>query len=246
MTQAIILAAGKGTRINAKDTNKCLFPIGGKPMIRYPLEALRVLGIKKPIVVVGFARESIQKALGDSVVYAVQEEANGTAKALEAGVAKLAPDVSQVIVLYGDHSAFYNADVLKNLIDTHTASRADMTLVTVVMSNPTGYGRIVRDAQGNLVKIVEEKNATDAQRAIKEINSGNGMYACGFLRDLLPKIEANELTKEYYLTDILKLGLEGGYKVETLVSRDESLSMGVNTPEQLAAAEAHMRSLQSA
>src|SRR5260221_13571787 len=137
--QGIILAAGRGTRMKSTDINKCLFPLNGKPMIRYPLEALGQLGIQKPIVVIGFARESVQKELGNSVTYAVQEVANGTAKALEAGVDMLDPSVQEVIVLYGDHSAFYDAQVLHTLIDTHHPSRADMTLVTVVMENPTCY-----------------------------------------------------------------------------------------------------------
>src|SRR5258708_3303628 len=166
--QGIILAAGRGTRMKSTDTNKCLFPLNGKPMIRYPLEALGKLGIQKPIVVVGFARESVEKELGDSVSYAVQEIANGTAKALEAGVAKLHPSVDEVIVLYGDHSAFYDAKVLQTLIDTHRTSKADMTLVTVVMDNPTGYGRILRDARGKMKEIVGEKNATDTHLNILE------------------------------------------------------------------------------
>lgn len=242
--QAIILAAGKGSRMKATDTNKCLFPLNGKPMIRYPLEALKELGVDKPIVVVGFAKESIQKELGESVVYAVQEEANGTAKALEAGLSKLDPGADEIIVLYGDHSAFYDAPVLKQLIDTHHASDADMTLVTVVMDDPTGYGRIVRDQAGKLVEIIEEKNATDSERAIREINSGNGMYNAAFIKTVLPKVKANELTQEYYLTDVVKLGIEAGYTVETMVSHDQGLSMGVNTPEQLAQAEAHMKAKQ--
>jgi bifunctional UDP-N-acetylglucosamine pyrophosphorylase / glucosamine-1-phosphate N-acetyltransferase len=240
-TDAIILAAGKGSRMKATDTNKCLFPLNGKPMIMYPIEALDKMGIKKPIVVVGFARESIQNALGDRVRYAVQEEANGTAKALEVAIPSIGDDIDEVIVLYGDHSAFYDEKVLGELVAYHRSQNADMTLVTVVMSNPTGYGRIVRNEAGELVEIVEEKNATDTQRQINEINSGNGIYKVSFLKSLMPKIVMNELTQEYYLTDILKLGLEKGYKVATLVSHDEGLSMGVNTPEQLAAAESHMQ-----
>lgn len=235
------MAAGKGTRMKSTDTNKCLSLVGGKPLISYPIEALEGLGIAKPIVVVGFARESIQQALGDKVRYAVQAEANGTAKALEAGLSLVSPDAEEVIVLYGDHSTFYSKEVLQTLLEYHTTLHADMTLVTVVMSDPFNYGRIVRDANGRLKEIVEEKNATEEQRQIKEINSGNGVYKLEFLKKLMPQIQKNELTQEYYLTDIVKLGIEQGYKVETLVSHDEGLSMGVNTPDQLAAAENYIR-----
>lgn len=235
--QAIILAAGKGTRMKATDTNKCLFPVNGKPMIRYPLEALSKLGITKPVVVVGFAKDSIRQELGDSVIYATQELPDGTASALRAGLEKITPEVTDVIVLYGDHSTMYDEHVLQELIDSHISKQADMTLVTVVMNSPAGYGRIVRDKQGKLQEIVEEKNATDLQRQIKEINSGNGIYKVKTLVRLLPKIQKNELTQEYYLTDILKLGIDDGMRVEALRSDDEALSMGVNTPEQLAALE---------
>lgn len=238
---AILLAAGKGSRMKATDLNKCLYPIHGKPMIRYPLEALKQLGINKPIVVVGFAKESVIKELDGEVIFAEQKEPTGTATALQAGLTKLDPRVEEVIVLYGDHSAFYDAGVLMKLIDTHRGSGADMTLVTVVVKDPTGYGRIIRDESQNLLEIVEEKNATEKQREIKEINSGNAIYKTAVLKKLLPQIKQNELTGEYYLTDIVKLGMEQEYQIETMISYDEGLSMGVNTPEQLAAAESLMR-----
>jgi bifunctional UDP-N-acetylglucosamine pyrophosphorylase/glucosamine-1-phosphate N-acetyltransferase len=242
MTQAILLAAGRGTRMNSKDMNKCLFPLNGKPMIRYPLEALKELGIKKPIVVVGFAKESVISELGEEVVYAEQKEPTGTATAFQAGFEALDPDVEEVIGLYGDHSAFYDTSVLMKLISIHRSTDADMTMVTVVVSDPTGYGRIVRDTKQNLVEIVEEKNATPKQREIKEINSGNAIYKASFLREFLTKIKQNELTKEYYLPDLVKLGLDAGKRIETMISYDEGLSMGVNTPSQLATAEAYMKS----
>ncbi len=238
---AIILAAGRGSRMKATDTNKCLFPLNGKPMIRYPLEALKQLGIKKPIIVVSFAKESVIKELGSEVTYADQKDPTGTATAMMAGLTQLDPSVEEVIVLYGDHSAFYGADILMKLIDIHRRAEADMTLVTVVVIDPTGYGRVIRDDQQNLLEIVEEKNASASQREIKEINSGNAIYKVSFLKKLLPQIRKNELTGEYYLTDIVKLGLDQEYRIESMISYDEGLSLGVNTPQQLAAAEAYMK-----
>ncbi|PWU24010.1 hypothetical protein C5B42_00945 [Candidatus Cerribacteria bacterium 'Amazon FNV 2010 28 9'] len=240
MTDAIILAAGKGSRMKSTDRNKCLLPLVGKPMLCYELESLSKLGIDKPVVVVGFARESIEAELKDTVRYAVQLQPDGTAKALEVALPHLDPDTREVIVLYGDHSAFYDEYVLRSLLDHHRSHHADMTLVTVVMEDPYNYGRIVRDEKGKIKEIVEEKNATEVQRQIKEINSGNGVYSLSFLKKLLPIIEKNELSGEYYLTDIVKLGLEKGYIVETLVSHDEHLSMGVNTPQQYEAAQKAM------
>jgi bifunctional UDP-N-acetylglucosamine pyrophosphorylase/glucosamine-1-phosphate N-acetyltransferase len=238
---AIILAAGKGTRMNSTDVNKCMMPLVGKPMLAYELEALNKLGVEKPIVVVGFAADSIKSYFGDKVRYATQQEANGTATAVSAGVEQLGADVEEVIVLYGDHSAFYDETVLRSLIEHHRSTNADMTLVTVLMDNPAGYGRIMRDASGKMSEIVEEKNATDEQKAIREINSGNGIYKASFLRELLSKIESNPLTHEFYLTDIVKLGIQAGHIVETMVSDNEALSAGVNTPDQLAFADELMR-----
>jgi bifunctional UDP-N-acetylglucosamine pyrophosphorylase/glucosamine-1-phosphate N-acetyltransferase len=123
------------------------------------------------------------------------------------------------------------------MLAKHRETGAAMTLVTVVMDTPTGYGRIIRDDLGNLIEIVEEKNATEEQKAIREINSGNGVYDIAFLREVLPTVEKNELTGEYYLTDVVKLGLANGYTIDTLTSDDHRLSVGVNTPEQYAEAE---------
>lgn len=241
LIQPVILAAGKGSRMKSTDTNKCLLPLAGKPMLRYELEALQAISTIKPIVVVGFARESIMRELGNAVTYAIQEEANGTAKALEAALPHIDPTCDQVIVLYGDHSAFYDKNVLAGLVAAHSEKQADMTLMTVRLQDPTGYGRILRDASGKFIEIVEEKNATEAQRAIQEINSGNGMYNAAFLQKVLPTIQMNDLTKEYYLTDLVKLGMAQGYSIEALVSDDEALSAGVNTPEQYAYAELLMK-----
>lgn len=241
--QAIILAAGKGTRMNSLEVNKCLLPINGKPMIRYPLGALKALGVEKSIVVVGFAKESVQSELRDEVIYAVQKDVNGTAKAVEAGMSLIASDTDKVIVLYGDHSAFYTHDVIKSLLDKNRADEADMTLVTIRTNPPFGYGRIIRDTTGDMVRIVEEKNATDEEKLIDEINTGNAVYSQKLLRETLPKIAPNSLTGEYYLPDVVWLGRELGYKIRAEKFDQPGLNMGVNTPDQLAAAEKLMKEL---
>lgn len=238
----IILAAGRGTRMNAVDRNKVMYEVGGKPMITYPVEALKKMGIARPVVVVCFAKVSIQQYLRDSVRYAEQLEPKGTADAVSAAIPVLSPEAEDVIVLYGDHSTFYTAELLAGLVEYHKKSGADMTLITT-HTNPTGYGRILRDDTGRMIGIVEEKNATEEQRKITEINTGNGVYKRSFLDKYLKKIEVNPISGEFYFTDIVSVAVQNGEPIETYVVENELVGMGVNTPEQLAAAEAVMKGL---
>lgn len=239
--EGIILAAGKGTRMNASpDKNKVMHEVGGKPMLWYPIEALRQLNIARPIVVVGFAKESIKQYFGDTVEYAIQQEMLGTADAVKAAISHLSPETTEVFMLYGDHTTFYTAAILEELLRRHHESGATMTLITT-HTNPTGYGRILRDANGNMIGIVEEKNATPEQRAMREINTGNAIYQRSFLEKYLPQIQKNSITGEYYFTDIVSLGVQHGEKIETYVVEDEKVAMGINTPEQLEQAKALMQ-----
>jgi bifunctional UDP-N-acetylglucosamine pyrophosphorylase/glucosamine-1-phosphate N-acetyltransferase len=238
--EGIILAAGKGTRMKATEKNKVMYEVGGKPMISYPVAALKKLGVEQPIVVVGFAKESIQKYLGDTVRYAEQTDPQGTADAVRVAMPLLADETGDVIVLYGDHSTFYTAELLQGLINQHRTAHAAMTLITT-HTNPAGYGRILRDASGNMIGIVEEKNATEQQRAITEINTGNAIYSVKFLREYLPKIQRNPVSGEFYFTDIVGLGVEHQENMQTYVVEDELVGLGVNTPEQLAIAEQAMQ-----
>jgi len=236
---AIVLAAGKGTRMNATEKNKVMYEVGGKPMIAYPITALRGLGIQKPIVVVGFAKESIMNYLGDQVQYAEQVKAEGTADAVRAALPLVPQETEHVIVLYGDHSTFYTTALLQTLVDHHISSNAAMTLITT-HTDPTGYGRILRDAQGHMTGIVEEKNATEEQKKITEINTGNAVYSAQFLHAYLPQIQRNPVSGEYYFTDIVALGVDHNESIETYVVEDKAIGMGINTPQQLQEAEIEM------
>ncbi|HZZ99034.1 MAG TPA: sugar phosphate nucleotidyltransferase [Candidatus Saccharimonadia bacterium] len=238
--EGIILAAGKGTRMHATEKNKVMYEVGGKPMISFPVAALKTLGVAKPIVVVGFLKETIQDYLGDSVQYAEQKEMLGTADAVRAAVPLFQLGSQDAIVLYGDHSTFYTAELLQGLIKHHRETGAAMTLITT-HTNPTGYGRILRDASGKMTGIVEEKVATEEQKAITEINTGNAIYNIQFLKQYLPQIQLNPISHEYYFTDIVGLGVKNRENVETYVVEDELVGIGVNTPEQLAVAEQAMQ-----
>jgi len=241
--QGIILAAGRGTRMHATVKNKVMYEVGGKPMISYPVEAMKGLGITKPIIVVGFARDGLQQYLKDRVEFAVQETADGTADAVRSAMPHIHQGVEQVIVLYGDHSTFYTTSVLQQLLDHQKNTGAAMTLITT-NTDPKGYGRILRDDNGEMIGIVEEKNATEEQQKITEISTGNAVYSMAFLQKYLPMIQRNPVSGEFYFTDIVELGFQHNEKIETLVLQDKTIGIGINTPEQLAIAEQEMKKRQ--
>ena len=231
-TEAIILAAGKGSRLKMTDTNKTMLLVGGKPMLEYPILTMEKLGITQPIVVVGFARDSIETYFKDRVRYAIQEQPTGTATAVQTAFPLLRRTTEHVIVFYGDHSMFYTPQMITELLLEHQANQAGMTLVTTI-TDPTGFGRIIRDESGNLCEIVEEKNTTEEQKKIREINTGNGVYTKAFLDAHLSKIKKNELSGEYYFTDILEIGYKAGEKICGHIIKQDTIGIGVNTAEQL-------------
>lgn len=237
---AIILAAGQGKRMQSTDRNKVTMPLSGKPIIVRIVEFINHLGIGTIIVVVGFAKESVMEALSEkNVLYAEQIERLGTGHAAQVALEKLPEDVTDVIVVYGDDGVFYSdtqRPIIEKLIDSHTTSNSAFTFLTIEQENPAGLGRIVRDSEGQLVKIVEEKDATDEERKITEINPGCFVFSAEFLKKYLPLVEKSPVTGEYYLTSLIDLGLKHGEKVET-VKGGHLLWRGVNTPEELQEAE---------
>lgn len=234
---AIVLAAGRGKRLNSKGKNKVLLKILGIPMIDHTVELLNKLGIKDKVVVVGFAKKSIVDHLGKKVKYAIQKKQEGTADAVKSGIEELSKETTQTLVMYGDHSFFYTTDIVKSLINFKDKNKYSAVIVTVNRKDPFNYGRIIRDKKGNIVKIVEEKNADDKQKKIQEINPGFYLFDISFLRKFLPKIVRNPISMEYYLTDIIEVSAKNGVEVGGLKINDEIISVGVNTKEQLKEAE---------
>lgn len=226
---AIILAAGKGVRMRAKRVNKVAMPLGGKPMICYATELCERAGIKKIIIVVGFAKNSIKKILGDKYTFAYQKFQLGTAHALSCGLKHLPQTVEDVLVFYADHCAFYRPKEITGLIRVHKEKKSFLTFITVKSNDPFGYGRILRDTGGKVLGIVEEKNASSREKEIREINPGTYCFKVNFLKKYLPRVRKNEVTGEYYLTDLVSLGISNGVKVETLRVANPKISLGVNT-----------------
>lgn len=246
---AIILAAGEGTRIKARRKNKVAYKLTGKPMIRYVAETLSRVGIGQIIVVVKYFETSVREALrGKKVIFARQGDKKGTAAALEDGLKAISKgeeeregqegrrQYNKIIVMYGDDSAFYSEDLFRLLSNEHDKSRVDVTLLSIKVDDPTGLGRILRNKQGKVLGIVEEKVATDEQKKITEINTGCYCFNRDFIERRVGEIEKNPISQEYYLTDIVEVALRHGEKVHVFLYPDNSVWFGVNTRSQWAKA----------
>lgn len=234
---AIVLAAGKGKRMKAKDKNKVVFLLADKPMILHTIHILQKLNLNAIVVVVGFAKHSVMKVLeGTGVLYAEQRKRLGTGHAALVGLKKLPEEITDVLVFYGDDSAFYNPAILQNLIDTHVKHDSDVTFLTISVDNPTGLGRVLRNSEGKVTAIIEEKDANDLQRKITEINPACYIFSTQFLRKYLPTVEKSPVTGEYYLTSLIDIALKHNKKIETLHG-GKLLWRGVNTPDELKQAE---------
>jgi len=235
--QAIILAAGKGTRMGS-DLPKVCHEIGGRPMVCAVVDACLDAGCERVVVVVGYKQELVRDALasyGTRVEYAVQSEQLGTGHAVMCAKDAFEgtdPD-TDVFVLCGD-GPLIRPRTLATLLATHRDADARATLATSRIGDPTGYGRIVRDASGAFERIVEHKNATETERTIDEINPSYYCVRAGALFSALDRVERNDLTGEYYITDIFGLirADGGGVAVVDAVPGEDILS--INTPEQLA------------
>lgn len=230
---AIVLAAGKGKRMNSKRKNKVTFPLGNRPMILHAVKLLETIGIKTIIVVVGFAKKSVIDVFKDtSVIFAEQRKRLGTAHACSCALLKLPRNITDVLVLQGDDSAFYKPEILKKLIEIHAFSHATLTFLTLQLDNPFGLGRVVRDAFGRVASVIEEKDATEKQRLISEINPACYLFNVAFLRKNLKKIKKSSVTGEYYLTRLIGLAINSKEKVEAVKIKGMSWR-GVNTEEEL-------------
>ncbi|UYV13596.1 MAG: NTP transferase domain-containing protein [Phycisphaera sp.] len=246
---AIILAAGKGTRMGS-DLPKVVHPVGGRPMVSIVAEACHAVGCTPIVAVVGHGREHVERALVDAsgdIRYALQAEQLGTGHAVLAAESELndaSPD-SDVLVLCGD-GPLIRDDTIRTLLDTHRKANAAATLATAAVDDPTGYGRVVRDAKGRFARIVEQKNATADELAIREINPSYYCFKLGPLMDALRNVERNPKTGEYYLTDVPALLLAGGARVEVVEAVPAEDVLSINTPEQLAVVDRIYRQRQNA
>ncbi len=225
---AVVLAAGKGSRMNAKSKNKVAFKLNGQPMITHTVDHLYQAGIRHIIAVVGYQADSVRAALGDNVAYAVQADQLGTGDAIKTALPLLAPDVTTVLTVYGDDSAFYPPSLFSEMVAKKEASGCDLLFLTIHKDDPTGLGRIVRDAKGKVASIVEEKVASDEEKKIQEINTGFYCFDRDFLVNYIGEIQKNPVSSEYYLTDMIEIALRHGKKVDAHFVQDDSIWHGIN------------------
>ncbi len=234
---AVILAAGKGKRMKSKAFNKVTLELGGKPMIKYAVELAQSLKLSPIIVVVGFAKESVKKLIGEGVIYTEQKKRLGTAHAVSQGLKTLPRDATDVLVIQGDDSAFYKKEILQQLINSHIENNNAITFLTVEVSNPFGLGRIVRDKNGKVLAIVEEKDATRLEREIKEINPACYVFNLKFLKKYLPKVPKSSVSGEYYLVSLVDIAIKNKQKLQDIEGGFIPWR-GVNTNEELEEAQA--------
>lgn len=233
---AIILAAGKGTRLNSDIKNKVLQPLAGRPMIDYTIDALKKAGLKTLLFVTGFKGDSVKQHLGDRYLYAQQSKRLGTGHAVKVALSTLPYQITDVIVLYGDHSAFYSPEMIQKLIHQHLQTNSQISLLTAIADGNTDYGRIIRDDQQQIIGIREVKDASPQELKIKEINPGCYCFSVDFLKKYLPRIKKNPLNGEYYLTDLVALAVDNLIPIQNYKVPIEVIGVGVNTAEQLATA----------
>ena len=234
MATAIILAAGMGTRMKS-DLPKVLHPVCGKPMLTYVINAARGAGCEKIILVVGHRQELVRKTYATlgGVAYVEQIPQQGTGHAVMVCQKELASLEGPVLVLAGD-GPLIQPHTLRELLDVHTRQQAACTLATSILSDPAKYGRILRDERDELTGIIEYAEATDAQKAIKEVNVSVYCFDAAALRSVLPRVTNNNNKKEYYLTDTLGLLRADGRKLAAVAAVPPEDVISINTPDELA------------
>ena len=228
---AIIMAAGKGTRMKSKNS-KLVQKIYGKEMIKRAVENAKKAGIDDIVTVVGYKKEQVMQVLGDSVQYAVQEEMLGTGHAVMQAAKYLEGKKGKVLVLNGD-VPILRPETINNLLEKSIDSKEAATLLTAIYEDPFGYGRIIRDEGGNVEGIVEEKDATEEEKDITEINAGIYCFDIEALLEALKEIKPNNSQGEYYLTDVIEIIGKNGLKTGAVIVEDNTEILGVNDRMQL-------------
>jgi UDP-N-acetylglucosamine pyrophosphorylase len=237
------MAAGKGTRMNNPDKAKVMFTVNGKPMVEHVVELALKLDASRVVVIVGWQKDSViahlANAYGKNVECVEQNPQLGTGHAVMQAEPALASFDGDVLVLSGD-VPLLTFETSRSLIDFHRASAARATVLTAVLEDATGYGRILRNTDGTVEGIVEHKDANEEQLAIREINSGIYVFDARLLFESLKHITPTNAQKEYYLTDVFHYFWRHQFKVSAVVANDALEIQGINTVAQLEGARAVM------
>jgi bifunctional UDP-N-acetylglucosamine pyrophosphorylase / glucosamine-1-phosphate N-acetyltransferase len=236
---AVILAAGQGTRMKSAHP-KVLHEVAGMPMVYYPLQRAQELGCAPRLLVVGHGAAQVEASLSASGAgFVRQEQQLGTGHALRCAAAALGSFRGTLLLLCGD-VPLLRLETLERLLAFHEAEAAAVTVLTAEVADPYGYGRIVRDGV-EVLRIVEEKDASAKEKALREINTGIYAFAAPFVFSALEAINCDNAQGEYYLTDVLAIARQGGERVRALVATDAEEAQGINDRVQLAAAGVAMR-----
>ena len=233
----LILAAGKGTRMKS-DLPKVLHKINNKELIKYVIDQATDTGSDEIYVIVGYKRELVENAVKDyskNLFFVEQKEQLGTGHAVMMAEEDLKDKTGNIIILCGD-VPLLKSETLKAFLSHHNSSKAAATVLTTEFENPFGYGRIITDVEGNITKIVEEKDANESEKSVKEINSGVYLIDCKLMFSALKQINSNNAQNEYYLTDVMSILKNQNKKISTFIIEDNNEILGINTLEQLSLA----------
>lgn len=239
----VVLAAGKGTRMNS-DKAKVLHKVAGKSMVLHVVECAKKIVQDNVHVVVGHQAAAVKKEITQycSVYFSVQEQLLGTGDAVKAAIPGLKEGIKDVLVLSGDVPLIHHL-TLKKLIDGHKKNNAKISVLATDVDDPKGYGRIVLDSENDLLCIREEADANESEKKINTVNTGIYCFDKLVLSTVIDQIKPDNNQSEYYLTDVVEISKKRGDKISVITMDDPRQVMGVNTPEQLEKAECLTRSL---
>ena len=237
-TRAVLLAAGQGTRMKST-LPKVLHPLLGRPMIFYGLETLRNVTGTKPVAVIGHAAEAIRQAVGEAAEFVVQEPQLGTGHAVQQAQPVLQGKADQILVTTAD-MPLLTEETLGCLVQAQVENSGPITMLTLIAEDPRGFGRVVRTAGNCVLEVVEEAQATEEQRQIRELNASAYCFNADWLWQSLPRITLSS-KGEYYLTDLVAIAAQDGLAVHSIVAENHQETVGINTRVHLAEAEAYLR-----
>ena len=237
---ALILAAGKGTRMKS-DLAKVLHVLEDKPLLHYSLQSANRAGAEKIVVIVGHQADKVREEFAHSgCIFVEQKPQLGTGHAVLQAKEALAGYQGKTVILCGD-VPLLKPSTIKSLIENHMATGAAITVLTTIPPDARGYGRIIKDSDGNIAKIVEERDATPAEKQISEINTGIYCADTHLLFEVLGKVTNNNDQKEYYLTDIVEIACREGRSVKPHIAPDYIEVMGINSPDELSRAGLYLK-----
>ncbi|MFH1620753.1 MAG: sugar phosphate nucleotidyltransferase [Patescibacteria group bacterium] len=237
--RAVILAGGLGNRMKS-DIPKVLHPICGRPIIEYIIKATTLATSAKPWIVYSPVSKILKTTFSEVADFALQDEPRGTGHAFRSALDVMPADVDEIILTVGD-APLIRAETLTALIKKHHENSAPITMTALELKDPTGYGRLITDKDGSVLKIVEEKDATAEEKSVIKVNAGLYAFDANWARQAVKQLIPSPVTNEYYVTDLVAIARNQGKTVNLFELQDPTDLHGINTPEQLARAEEIMR-----